>query len=203
MISQRHNISPLLAKLLNIRNIKEADIENYLNPDLNNNLPDPFLFKDMKKSVERTSEALLKNQLIGIIADYDVDGSTSAAILCKFFNSLNKNIILKIPDRLKDGYGPNIRIMKEMLLYKVKLLFTLDCGTSSFGILTFPYRSLSFAFRINLCCSLFLSSVRKSTRVLVFDDHDFKSICISFCWSINLTMIPVKYSNLLFIISVC
>jgi single-stranded-DNA-specific exonuclease len=135
MISQRHNISPLLAKLLNIRDIKEVDIENYLNPDLNNDLPDPFLFKDMKKSVERTSEALLKNQIIGIIADYDVDGSTSAAILCKFFNSLNKNIILKIPDRLKDGYGPNIRIMKEMLLYKVNLLFTLDCGTSSFGIL--------------------------------------------------------------------
>ena len=55
MISQRHNISPLLAQLLNIRNMKEKDIENYLNPDLNNNLPDPFLFMDMKKSVERTS----------------------------------------------------------------------------------------------------------------------------------------------------
>ena len=135
MISQRHNISPLLAKLLNIRNIKEEDVENYLNPDLNNDLPNPFHFKDMKKSVVRTSEALLKNQVIGVIADYDVDGSTSAAILYKFFNALNKNIIIKIPNRLKDGYGPNISIMNEMLIYKIDLLFTLDCGSASFGIL--------------------------------------------------------------------
>ena len=59
---------------------------------------------------------MLKNQLIGVIADYDVDGSTSAAILYKFFKALNKNVILKIPNRLKDGYGPNISIMNEMLL---------------------------------------------------------------------------------------
>ena len=135
MLSQRHSISPLLAKLLHIRKIKEEDVENYLNPDLNIDLPNPLLFKDMKKSVLRTSKALFKNQLIGIIADYDVDGSTSAAILYKFFNALNKKIILKIPNRLKDGYGPNINIMEEMLLCKIDLLFTLDCGTSSFGIL--------------------------------------------------------------------
>ena len=54
MISQRHNLSPLLAKLLTIRNIKENEIENYLNPDLNNDLPNPFNLIDMKKSVERT-----------------------------------------------------------------------------------------------------------------------------------------------------
>ena len=98
-------------------------------------LPNPFDLIDMKKSVVRTSEALFNSQLIGIIADYDVDGSTSAAILCKFFKALNKNITLKIPNRLKDGYGPNITIMEEMLNYKIDLLFTLDCGTASFGIL--------------------------------------------------------------------
>ena len=135
MISQRHNISPLLAKLLNIRNIKDEDVGNYLYPDLKNDLPNPFYFKDMQKSVVRTSEALFKNQLIGIIADYDVDGSTSAAILCKFFQALNKKFIVKIPNRLKDGYGPNKNLMQEMLICKINLLFTLDCGTTSFGIL--------------------------------------------------------------------
>ena len=45
---------------------------------------------------------VLKNELIGVIADYDVDGSTSAALLCKFFKSINQKVILKIPDRLKE-----------------------------------------------------------------------------------------------------
>ena len=49
MISQRYKLSPLLAKLLNIRNVKENEIENYLNLDLNNNLPNPFDLIDMKK----------------------------------------------------------------------------------------------------------------------------------------------------------
>ena len=136
MISQRHNISLLLAKLLYTRNISDHDIEIFLDPDLNNNLPDPFLLKDMRKSVKRVYEGLLKNELIGIIADYDVDGSTSAALLCKFFKSVNQEIILKIPNRLKDGFGPNLRIMDQLLEEKINLLFTLDCGTSSFNTLS-------------------------------------------------------------------
>ena len=135
MISQRHNISSLLAKLIHIRGIPDFEVDDFLKPDLKKNLPDPFELKDMKKSVERVTEALLKKQLVGIIADYDVDGSTSAAILCKFFNSLNQKIILKIPNRLKEGYGPNHHLMNQLLKEKIDLLFTLDCGTTSFDIL--------------------------------------------------------------------
>lgn len=135
MLSQRHNVSPLLAKLLNIRGISDLNINNYLNSNLLNNLPDPFSLKDMKKSVERVLFALSNNHNIGIIADYDVDGSTSAAILCNFFNSINYKTILKIPNRLTDGYGPNEKIMEDLLTNKVDLLFTLDCGTTSFKIL--------------------------------------------------------------------
>ena len=134
MISQRHSISPFLAKLLLNRNIFDEDIENFLNPDLFKNLPDPFILKDMKKSVKRTYTALIKNEKIGIIADYDVDGSTSAAILTKFFELLNKQVLLKIPNRLADGYGPNHKIMNELIEKKIDLLFTLDCGTTSFNI---------------------------------------------------------------------
>ena len=70
---------------------------------------------DMVKSIERITETIAKNKLIGIIADYDVDGSTSAAILCKFFKSINQKVILKIPNRLQDGFGPNEKILDEML----------------------------------------------------------------------------------------
>ena len=133
--SQKNNISPLLAKLLLLRNIDENLVSNFLLPDFKNNLPDPFLLNDMKKSVDRVIYALKNNEKIGIIADYDVDGSTSASILYKFLEKFSKKIVVKIPNRLVEGYGPNIRIMDEMLAQKVKLIFTLDCGTTAFNII--------------------------------------------------------------------
>jgi Single-stranded DNA-specific exonuclease len=113
-LSQKNNISPLLARLLLVREIDTNLINEYLNPNIHNNLPDPFLLKDMEKAVERTVNAIVKGENIGIISDYDVDGSTSAAILFKFLNFFSKKIYLKIPNRLSEGYGPNIRIMDEM-----------------------------------------------------------------------------------------
>ena len=134
-LSQRNKISPILAKLLTLRNVQSEDVENYLNLNLYNNLPNPFLLKDMKITIDRVIQAIERNQNIGIIADYDVDGSTSAAILIKFFEFYQKKLHLKIPDRLNEGYGPNTRIMNYFLKEKINLVFTLDCGTSSFGIL--------------------------------------------------------------------
>ena len=134
-LSQRNKISPILAKLLTLRNVQSEDVENYLNLNLYNNLPNPFLLKDMKITIDRVIQAIERNQNIGIIADYDVDGSTSAAIFIKFFEFYQKKLYLKIPDRLNEGYGPNTRIMNYFLKEKINLVFTLDCGTSSFGIL--------------------------------------------------------------------
>ena len=135
MISQRHNISPLISKLLNIRNIPDHKIDQFLNPEILNFLPDPFKIIDMSKSIERVIETILKKKLIGIIADYDVDGATSVAIICRFFKSINQKFIIKIPNRLKDGYGPNEEILDQMLNSKIDLLLTLDCGTTSFNII--------------------------------------------------------------------
>ena len=134
-LSQRKNISPLLAKLLISRGINEENINNYLNISLQSNLPDPFLLKDMDISVDRIIYAIEKNQRIGIIADYDVDGSTSATLLFRFLQNFDIKITLKIPNRLTEGYGPNKRIMNDFLKDKINLIFSLDCGTSSFGIL--------------------------------------------------------------------
>ena len=134
-LSQRNKITPILAKLLTLRNIESENVENYLNLNLYNNLPNPFLLKDMEITIARIIQAIEKNENIGIIADYDVDGSTAAAILIKFFESFQNKLFVKIPDRLNEGYGPNHRIMNYFLKKKISLAFTLDCGTSSFGIL--------------------------------------------------------------------
>ena len=133
--SQIFNISPLLAKLILIRNIKDEFVLDFLNPNINNNIPNPFLLKDMDKAVNRIVKAIENNEKIGIIADYDVDGSTSAAILFKFLIRFKNQIFIEIPNRLTEGYGPNFRVMDQMLKKEVSLVFTLDCGTSSFGII--------------------------------------------------------------------
>ena len=135
LISQRHEISLILSNLLSLRDLKEGEIENYLFPDLLQNLPDPNNFIDMNKSLERTYKAIQNSEKIAIIADYDVDGSTSAAIMHKFFKEINIEVLLEIPNRLDEGYGPNKKIMNKLKNQNTNLLFTLDCGTNSFEVL--------------------------------------------------------------------
>ena len=138
MISQRHNLSLILGKLFTLRNIKDEQVQNFLNPIFKNNIPNPFELKDMDKSINRTIKNIINKKKIGIIADYDVDGSTSAALLHNFLSFFKCSISLKIPDRLNEGYGPNKRIMDEFADEKINLVFSLDCGTTSFEILDHP-----------------------------------------------------------------
>jgi len=133
--SQKHNINPLLAKLILLRGIDDNFIDQYLEPNIKNDLPNPFLLQDMEKAVNRIIFAINKQEIIGIIADYDVDGSTACSILYKFLKNFSNKIIVKIPDRLNEGYGPNIRIMNQMLNENVNIIFSLDCGTSAFNII--------------------------------------------------------------------
>jgi len=134
-LSQKFELPLIVGKLLSIRKIKEENIDFFLNPNINQHIPNPSKIKDMTLATERVVEAIKKNQKIGIIADYDVDGSTSASILYKFLKNYNSSIILKIPNRLVDGYGPNLKLMREMQLQNIDLLFTLDCGTTSNNII--------------------------------------------------------------------
>ena len=132
-LSQQKSITNIFSKLLVARDIDEDNLDNFLKPDIATDVPNPFELKDMKKGVNRCLNALINNQKFGIIADYDVDGATSASILYKFLKNYTSNIVCKIPNRLSEGYGPNVRLMNEMLNDNVELLFTLDCGTSSFN----------------------------------------------------------------------
>ena len=130
-LSQKFNLKYIVAKLLSIRGLNSNSIETFLNPNINHDIPNPIKLKDIDKATIRVIEAIKKKQRIGIIADYDVDGSTSASILYKFLKNFTSSIFLKIPNRLIDGYGPNHKLMKDMLNNKIDLLFTLDCGTTS------------------------------------------------------------------------
>ena len=134
-LSQKFNLKYIVAKLLSIRGIDHDSVESFINPNINLDIPNPSKLKDIDKAATRIIEAIEKKQRIGIIADYDVDGSTSASILYKFLKIFTHSIFLKTPNRLVDGYGPNIKLMKEMLNNNIDLLFTLDCGTTSNDII--------------------------------------------------------------------
>ena len=126
------NLSEIISKLLSIRNIKIEEVNLFLNPKIKNLLPDPFTLKDMEKSVNRTIKAILSKEKIGIFGDYDVDGATSTALLGNYFNKLGQLSSIYIPDRKKEGYGPNLQGFNKLISEGSSVIFTVDCGTMSF-----------------------------------------------------------------------
>ena len=130
--SEEYSINEIVARLLAIRKKNIENIDLFLNPTIKNLLPNPLHLKDMKMAVERTYQSIKNNELLGIFGDYDVDGATSTALLARFFLSINQKFHTYIPDRKKEGYGPSIKGFKNLINLGVKVIFTVDCGTSSF-----------------------------------------------------------------------
>ena len=136
-IKENFSLDEITSKLLSIRNIKKEEINSFLNPLIKNFLPNPNNLLDMEKSTLRTIEAVSNNEKIGIFGDYDVDGASSTALLGNYFSELNLNYEIYIPDRKKEGYGPSIKGFEELIQKKVKIIFTVDCGTLSFEAINF------------------------------------------------------------------
>ena len=140
-IKENFSLDEITSKLLSIRNIKRDEINSYLNPSIKNLLPNPNNLVDMEKSIQRFFKAIENNEKIGIFGDYDVDGATSTALLGNFFSEINLDYKIYIPDRKKEGYGPSIKSFKELIDNKVKLIFTVDCGTLSFEAINYAKKS--------------------------------------------------------------
>ena len=137
LISQKFEVSNLIAKLFSIRNISIDDIASYLNPTLKDNMPDPNILMDMEKACERILVALKNNEKIAIFGDYDVDGSTSTSCLIKYFNLLGVEVVYHIPDRFTEGYGPNKEAFQKFIDQDINIIFTLDCGTLAYNEIKF------------------------------------------------------------------
>ncbi len=121
--------SRLTLQLLWDRGLKtQKAIDEFFNPDYNEDLHDPFLMKGMKKAVERIEKALKNKEKITIFGDYDADGVCGTAILSETLNALGINPDTYIPDRNKEGYGLNLKAVKEVAAKKTDLIITTDCG---------------------------------------------------------------------------
>jgi single-stranded-DNA-specific exonuclease len=130
-------LDEIVAKLLSIRKIKKEEVQFFLKPSIKNILPNPYILKDMDLAIERAEKAIKNKEKIGIFGDYDVDGATSTAILGKYFESLNIPFEIYIPDRKKEGFGPNETGFSKLISLGVNLIFTVDCGTLSYGPINF------------------------------------------------------------------
>ena len=129
-ISEKHNISTLLATVLANREIVEDDkIEKFLNPT-RNDFYDPFLMPDIEKAVNRIIKAINSNEKVIIYGDYDVDGITSITVLKQFLKERGLEVDYKIPNRLQEGYGLNIDAITKIAEEKYTLIITVDCGIS-------------------------------------------------------------------------
>ena len=130
-IENELKVSPLVAKLLANRDIKNvSDAKDFLYGDLNS-LLDGFSMKDMRKGVEKIADAIRTNKRIVIYGDYDCDGVVSTAILYKGLKGCNANFTYHIPHREHEGYGMNLDRIKILKEEGCDIILTCDNGIAA------------------------------------------------------------------------
>lgn len=121
------SFSAPLARLLLQRGIGKENVRSFFLPSLEA-LHDPFLMKGMERAVERLTEAVFGEERIMVLGDYDVDGTTAAAMSLDFLRYLGKDPLVHIPDRYEEGYGISETAIDKAIDNDVGLLLALDCG---------------------------------------------------------------------------
>ena len=127
-ISQRHELPEIVGRVLAARGVGVDDAEAFLNPTIRTLMPQPSALQDMEKGAARLAQAIMQGEKIGVIADYDVDGVSSAAMLTLFLQAAGSSCSVHIPDRLTEGYGPSLKAVESLKAQGAQVLVTLDCG---------------------------------------------------------------------------
>jgi single-stranded-DNA-specific exonuclease len=130
-IAQRVNAGEIVGRLLGARGVTLDGAQSYLHPTLKNDLPDPSVVTDMDRAAGRLADAVMHGERIAIFGDYDVDGATSSALLARFFRAVGCEAAVYIPDRLSEGYGPNVAAMTKLARAGAQVIVTVDCGTQA------------------------------------------------------------------------
>ncbi|GEO04215.1 single-stranded-DNA-specific exonuclease RecJ [Adhaeribacter aerolatus] len=124
-------ISETLASVLCQRNVCTfEEAKKYFRPSLDD-LHDPFLIRDMDKAVDRLNEAIHRGEKVLVYGDYDVDGTTSVALVYSFLQNYVKEIDIYIPNRDLEGYGISVQGVDWAAEHNFTLVISLDCGIKS------------------------------------------------------------------------
>ncbi|MGE3988998.1 single-stranded-DNA-specific exonuclease RecJ [Pseudorhodoplanes sp.] len=130
-IAQRHGVPDMLARILAGRGVEAADAASYLDPAVKRLMPDPDTLSGMREAASRIADAIGRGENVAIFGDYDVDGATSSALLARYLRHVGLAPMIHIPDRLFEGYGPNVEAVRGLAERGATLLVTVDCGTTS------------------------------------------------------------------------
>ena len=127
---QQHGLPDVVARILAGRDVPIDALPGYLDPRLRDLMPDPFVLTAMEPAALKIVGAIERDEIIAIFGDYDVDGATSAALLAGFLDKAGARRLIHIPDRLTEGYGPNVEAVATLVAAGAQLLVTVDCGTT-------------------------------------------------------------------------
>lgn len=135
MICQRHGLPDLLGRILAARGIAVDDVPVTLDPTIKALMPDPSTLNDMDKAAVRLADAIERGEAVAVFGDYDVDGACSSALMRRFFLMHGRDARIYIPDRIFEGYGPNVTAIDTLVDEGARLIVTVDCGVTSFDAL--------------------------------------------------------------------
>lgn len=131
-LQQRHQLPDMLARVVAGRNVPLDQAVQFLDPTIRQLLPDPSTITAMDEAASRLADAVTRTEKVAIFGDYDVDGATSAALLAWYLRQCGCDPLIHIPDRIFEGYGPNVEAVRALAAKGASLLVTVDCGTVSF-----------------------------------------------------------------------
>ena len=128
---QRYQLPEMLARVLAGRDVDIDAVNDFLDPTIRKLMPDPFTVTQMEAAAKRIADAAVRGEKVAIFGDYDVDGATSAALLAWHLRHCGLDPLIHIPDRIFEGYGPNVEAIRALAGKGATLLVTVDCGTTS------------------------------------------------------------------------
>ncbi|MGA8761135.1 MAG: single-stranded-DNA-specific exonuclease RecJ [Stellaceae bacterium] len=131
IIAERLGLPEIIGRVLAQRGIDLDHAPWFLAPRLRDQLPDPSQLLDMDVAAGRLTRAVREGETIAIYGDYDVDGATSAALLTRFFDAVGARSRIYVPDRLREGYGPNAPALRLLREEGASVVVTVDCGTTA------------------------------------------------------------------------
>ena len=133
-IAQRCQVPELIGRMLAARGQSLETAPGFLEPRLRDLLPDPSELKDMDRAADRLADAVAGGERVAVFGDYDVDGATSAALLSRFLQAAGAaEPLLYVPDRMREGYGPNAPAFHALKSQGAALVITVDCGITAFA----------------------------------------------------------------------
>ena len=132
MLAQRLDTPELVGRLLAARGIGPDTAADFLTPKLRALLPDPASLRDMDEAAARIAQAVRRDEAVAVFADYDVDGACSGALIVQGLRDLGcRQVTHYVPDRLREGYGPNAPAIAGLCDAGAGLIICVDCGIAA------------------------------------------------------------------------